>query len=55
MKTFDYIYKYYYEKIELQNSHNLVYLIGVNNNLKNSKGKIYFLIKALKYLLNQIK
>ena len=48
MKTFDYIYKYYYEKIELQNSHNLVYLIGVNNNLKNSKGKNIFFNKGIK-------
>ena len=39
MKTFDYIQKYYYEKIKLPNTHNLVYLIGVNNNLKNLKGK----------------
>ena len=34
MKTFDYIQKYYYEKIKLPNTHNLIYLIGVNNNLK---------------------
>jgi len=39
LKTFDYIKKYYYEKIKLSNIHNLVYLIGVNNNLKNIKGK----------------
>ena len=39
MKTFDYIKKYYYEKIKLPNTHNLIYLIGVNNNLKNLKGK----------------
>ena len=47
MKTFDYIKKYYHEKIKLSYSHNLVYLIGVNNNLKNLKGKsiIYNFIK----------
>ena len=39
MKTFDYIKKYYYDKIKLPNIHNLIYLIGVNNNLKNLKGK----------------
>ena len=36
-KTFDYIKKYYYEKIKLPNTYNLVYLIEVNNNLKNLK------------------
>ena len=39
MKTFDYIQKYYYEKIKLPYKHNLIYLIGVNNNSKKVKGK----------------